>query len=379
MKIAVTGLRGFPNVQGGIETHAQNLYPLLVKYGAEVTVLGRRPYLGSGVQYYQGVKIVALPCPRNSSLETVVHTFLSVLYCGFWYRPDVLHFHAVGPGLFAPLARLFGLQVVFTHHGEDYHRQKWGRFASQLLRLGERYACRYSGSVIAISKRIQDLVWKKYSIEASLIPNGVVMPALPNSDSALKGIGLRPYEYILVVGRLVPEKRQNDLLEAFSRLRKRPEFSHIKLAIVGAPDHRSEYADSLKRLAEAIGGVVMAGFQSGEPLAQLYRWAGIFCLPSSHEGLPISMLEAMSYGCPILASDIQANLEVGLTEAEYFALGDIKALEYKLAEILSANRRNDLAKRNLDLVKNKYDWDAIAKSTMALYEMVGFPSGFKSH
>lgn len=371
MRVAVTGLRGFPNIQGGIETHGQYLYPLLVEHGVNVTVFGRSPYLEKKVQVYKGVTIRALPCPRFSSLETAIHTFLSVLYCGLVSRPDLIHIHAVGPGLFVPLARMFGLRVVFTHHGEDYHRQKWGSFASLLLKLGEKFGAKYSNSVISISRGIKGLVEEKYGVVSSLIPNGVELKPIPTSQGELNQFGVRPYEYILVVGRLVPEKRQDDLISAFAKLKSKQKWSNLKLVIVGAADHKSAFCKAIESQAKSMDGIVMAGFQTGVALSQLYRWAGVFCLPSSHEGLPIALLEAMSAGCPVLASNIAPNLEVGLAAYEYFELGNIESLAEKIEIALQKGGESYDPEVNRAMVAQRYDWRSIASETLIAYKKAG--------
>ncbi|RRR99936.1 glycosyltransferase [Aquabacterium soli] len=368
MKVAVTGLRGFPNIQGGIETHAQHLYPLLVERGVNVTVFGRSPYLSKKKQSYKGVTIRSLPCPRFSSLETVVHTFLSVLYCGLILRPDLIHIHAVGPGLFTPLARILGLRVVFTHHGEDYHRQKWGRFASRLLQLGEMCGSKHANAVIAISQGIKKLIEEKYQVVPFLIPNGVELKSIPTSCQELEKFGIRPFQYILVVGRLVPEKRQDDLISAFSQLKEDKQWKHIKLVIVGAADHKSDYLQKIEKLAGIVDDVIMTGFRSGKTLSELYRWAGVFCLPSSHEGLPIALLEAMSSGCPVLASNISPNLEVGLKESEYFELGDIESLRNRIEAVLLRGPEKYDSEANRSVVAKSYDWRSIAAETLTAYQ-----------
>jgi glycosyltransferase involved in cell wall biosynthesis len=365
MKIAVAGLRGFPDIQGGVESHCLNIYPRLVNMGFEVVVLGRRRYLLGHDDQYLGVQFVRLPCPSSASLETVVHTTLAVLYCGFWLRPDVLHLHAVGPGLLVPLARAFGLKVVLTHHGEDYHRQKWGAFASSILRVGEYLGCKFANRVIVISEALKNLTAQKYSVEATLIPNGVERTQSGYGKEVLDAHGLSPGRYILLVGRLVPEKRQVDAIQAFLSLKRAGSLVDYKLCVVGAADHQSAYLLEMRSAALDDPSVVFLGFQTGEALAQLYRWAGLYCLPSSHEGLPISLLEAMSYGCRILASDIGPNMEVGLSPQSYFPLGNIPALSSSMLALLEAEDFDPgLYAMKLSTV---YNWDSISRATGAVF------------
>lgn len=207
MRVSVLGLRGFPNVQGGVETHAEHLFPLLRELGCEVEVIVRAPYVPADRgKEWKGVRFHRLWAPRSKRLEAIVHTFLGVLYAAI-RRPDVLHIQAIGPALLVPLARLLGLRVVVTNHGPDYDRQKWGRFAKWVLRTGERWGMRFASGRIVISKTIQSMVREKYGLESELIPNGVELPDLAITQAALDQFALEPRRYVLMVSRLVPEKR----------------------------------------------------------------------------------------------------------------------------------------------------------------------------
>jgi len=363
VSVMALGLRGIPDVQGGVETHAANLYPLLVKLGCRVEVVGRARYLSHYAdKTWQGVKLRRLWSPRHKTLETPVHTLLGVLYAGL-KRPDILHIHAVGPALFVPLARLLGLKVIVTHHGADYERQKWGGFSRRILRLGERLGMRFAHQRIVISNVIANLVRSKHARDSVLIHNGVVLPQLPETTAALKKFDLTAGRYILLVSRTVPEKRHLDLIEAFSRAA----LAGWKLVLVGAADHPDEYTRSIQARAAATPDVLCTGFQSGLALHELYAHAGMFVLPSSHEGLPIALLEALSFGLPVIASDIPANLEVGLDDDCYFPLGDTQAL----AALLRKTAEHTFTERQRDIqrawVKERYNWEAIALKTYDAY------------
>ncbi|WP_432741263.1 glycosyltransferase family 4 protein [Methylobacter sp. G7] len=360
--VMMLGFRGFPGVQGGVETHAEHLCPLLVEMGCRVTVLARSPYQPTEIgRDWKGIKFVSLWIPKSKGLEAIIHTFLGVLYAAI-KRPDILHIQAIGPAIMTPLARLLGLRVVVTHHGPDYDRQKWGRFARLILQLGERWGMRCSNGRIVISKVIADLVRGKHGVKSVLIPNGVVLPQLPDSLAALEHFDLERGRYVLLVSRLVQEKRHLDLIAAFQQANL-PDW---KLVIVGGADHPDPYQrEVLKKAAEA--GIVMTGFQRGLALQELYAHAGLFVLPSSHEGLPIALLEALSYGLPVLASDIPANLEVCLPAERYFPLGNTKALAERIT--LLSNERLTLEEREhiRAWVTQRYNWRNIAEKTLTLY------------
>jgi glycosyltransferase involved in cell wall biosynthesis len=368
LKVIALGLRGMPNVPGGIEVHASELYPRLQALGAKVTVLGRSPYRPADCpDQWCGVNIRWISSPRIQGVEALVHTFLGVLYAAV-RRPDVLHIHAVGPWLWVPLAKLLGLKVVVTHHGQDYLREKWNAPARALLRLGERMGITFADERIVISYAIRELVQAKYGRRAMLIPNGVGDLRRVAERTLVDKYGLTPQRYVVQVSRLVPEKRQSDLIAAFNDA----QLPGWKLVLIGGAQGSQRYADSLRKQYEGNDAIVCTGFLSPPEVQELLSHAGIFALPSSHEGLPIALLEAMKMGIPVVASDIAANLEVGLGEASYFPLGDIKALSARLRELSVATpEEREVIAKQLEVFCGRYDWDVIAKATMQILEGVG--------
>jgi glycosyltransferase involved in cell wall biosynthesis len=365
------GLRGVPNVPGGVEVHAAELYPRLHSLGAEVTVLARRPFRASGAPTeWAGIRVRWLPCPKLQGVEALVHTFFGVLYAAI-RRPDVLHIHAVGPWLMVPLAKLLGLKVVVTHHGEDYRREKWKAPARALLRLGERLGVRFADERIVISQALLESVQQKYRRDAVVIPNGVSEPQAIEPEKLLERYGLEARRYVVQVSRLVPEKRQLDLIKAF----KAAQLEGWKLVLVGGAQGSQRYADAVLAAIRGEPSIINTGFLTLPDVQTLLSQAGIFVLPSSHEGLPIALLEAMKLGVPVIASDIPPNREVGLFDADYFAVGDTAALEARLRALsaLSSAERARIHRRLTEICK-RFDWDAIAASTMTVMERVVRPS-----
>lgn len=363
LRVMMLGLRGFPDVQGGIEKHAENLCPLLASMGCEVEVIVRSPYQLEAVgPVWKGVRFRRIWSPRSQKFETLVHSVLGVFYAAI-RRPDILHIQAIGPALVTPLARLLGLRVVVTHHGPDYDRQKWGRLARLVLQLGEYVGMRYAHRRVVISNVIRKLVHVKHEAACDLIPNGVVPPQMPESREALHRFGLEPGRYVLMVSRLVQEKRHLDLIDAFSRAA----MPGWQLVLVGAADHPNEYTESIRCQAEKNPGVVMTGFQTGLALQELYAYAGLFVLPSSHEGLPIALLEALSYGLPVMASDIPANLEVALDARHYFPLGNIDALAAGMRALCEQPWSEGERLQLREAVYRKYNWEVIASKTLEVY------------
>lgn len=363
MRITVLGIRGIPNVQGGVETHAEQLCARLVALGCDVEVIVRTPFVPFGRRFAGQIKLRRIWSPRKAGLEALVHSLLGVLYAGL-VRPDILHIHAVGPAIVTPIARLLGLKVVVTHHGPDYDRDKWGFFARWVLRTGERFGMRYSHARIAISKVIMTLVQERFDRNSELIPNGVFTAKLRTESELVRSLGLEPGRYFLQVSRMVPEKRQLDLIRAYVR----SQVKGWKLALVGGLDSTA-YSQQVQREATAAD-VILTGFQSGDALAELYTHAGVFVLPSSHEGLPIAMLEALSYGLPVIASDITANVEVGLDEHSYFPLGDTHALADALSKATCRPESNHAREVRMKWVTEKYDWQRAAEQTLQVYKAV---------
>ncbi|HVW69515.1 MAG TPA: glycosyltransferase family 4 protein [Steroidobacteraceae bacterium] len=360
LRVMVLGIRGLPDVDGGVETHAQQLYPRLAALGCEVEAIVRSRFVPKGRGAFGAVRLRRLPSPRRAGVEALVHSLLGVVYAGV-IRPDILHIHAIGPAIVTPIARLLGLRVVVTHHGPDYERQKWGRFARWVLRVGERAGMRRAHARIAISASIVELVRAKHGVEPELIPNGVPA-AEPRVDTQhVRRYGLVPKRYFLHVGRMVPEKRQLDLIRAYALVRD----TGWKMALVGAIGS-DDYSHEVERCAREAG-VVLTGSLKGEALQQIYSHAGAFVLPSSHEGLPIVMLEALSYGLPVIASDIPANLEVGLDAASYFPVGDVSALAERLERLARTPPDDAASCKRRDWVAEKFNWDRIAQQTLAVY------------
>ncbi|MEC6882764.1 glycosyltransferase family 4 protein [Photobacterium piscicola] len=354
--ILVLGTRGIPNVPGGVESHCQSLYPLLVeKYALDIMVTARKPYVPYTESVYEGVKLKALPTMTNKSLEAPLHSFLAAFYA-IKEGVDIVHVHAIGSGLVIPLLRLFGKKVVFTHHSQNYDHQKWGKVAKFILRLGEKWAMKYSSEVIVISDFMQNLMNEKYGRnDTHLIFNGVNPPQLPapsKINDYLSKYDLKPRDYIIAVGRFSQEKGLDVLLEAYklSGIKK-------KLVLVGDSDHVTEYSYRLKNTAREMDNVILTGFLSGEELHSIFSQADIFVLPSFSEGLPIALLEAMSFSLPAIVSDIPANKAVHLDEKCYFPCGDSQ----KLAALLTMTVDQPLV-CYAEYLK-KYDWQLIAQQT----------------
>lgn len=315
MKIVVTGTRGIPNIMGGVETHCEELFPRMVERGYDVTLIRRSNYVKDDLHEWKGVKLVTIPSPKKKSFEAIIHTFRAINEAKK-LGADVLHIHAIGPALLVPYAKLLGMKVVFTHHGPDYDRDKWGFAAKTILKMGERMGCMFADDVIVISNVIKNLIARKYgrTKNVHLIYNGVSEPEICDYPEYFKELGIEKGKYILGMCRFVPEKNLHHLVEAYRQLivkNKKLIEQGYKLVLAGDTDFEDEYSLGLKQMARE-NGVVLTGFIKGRKLHSLLTNCRCYCLPSSHEGLPIALLEAMSYGVKVVVSDIPANLEVGL-------------------------------------------------------------------
>ncbi len=362
MKIAVVGTRGFPDVQGGVERHCEHLYAQLATKGCDITVYTRKPYVDPYISNYKGVSLISVSCPQNKFFEAIVHTLKAILKARK-LKPDILHIHAIGPSLFTPLARLLGMKVVVTSHGPDYERKKWSPPAKIFLKFCEWMGMTYANNIIAIANNISEDIKGKYGKNAVVIPNGVEIPQRRDTDVTLKKYGLQKIKYILAVGRFVPEKGFHDLIEAFNM----GDFGDYKLVIVGSADHEDRYSHNIKNIAGDNNHIVLTGFLTGISLQELYSQARLFVLPSYYEGLPIALLEAMSYGLSCIVSDIPANRNIELSENRFFEPGNLKLLNVKLKEFIADLWKEEDRDNQILMINERYNWSKIADETMKIY------------
>lgn len=363
MRVAVIGSRGMPHVQGGIERHVEELYPRLVRLGVDVTVYARRPYVSRNC-VVDGVKVVALPAPGGRHGEALAHTALSLVdacHGGF----DLVHVHAIGPGALLPLAHLLRLRpTVLTFHSFDYRRSKWGPGARAFLRFSERVSMRYADAVIAVSEAGAEHIAATYHRPVRHIPNGPGELQRRAPGDTLAQFGLSPGEYVLAVGRLSPEKRLEDLIVAHAEA-----VPELHLVLAGDTSFTDDYIAGLRALAGPR--VVFPGFLQGAALEELFTSALIFAIPSEIEGLSLSLLEAMSLGCPVVASDIAGNREALGTPPTglVFPACDSAALGRALRRLAADDSlREELAVAAQARVRAVFDWDAIAAATLDVYE-----------
>ncbi|MFA6533567.1 MAG: glycosyltransferase family 4 protein [Patescibacteria group bacterium] len=366
MRIAFIGQKGIPVKFGGIERHAEELAARLVKNGHQVFVYTRPWYSDPELKEFQGIKLISLPSINTKHLDAISHTFVATIHALF--APyDVIHYHGVGPALLSFIPRIFkpSARVVVTFHCIDRKHQKWGWFARLTLKLGEMAACAFAHKTIAVSKSLQFYCSQIYNCEAVYIPSGASWkPAVVADNLLAEKFGLDQDDYILTVSRLVRHKGIHYLIDGYRALK-----TDKKLVIVGDSAFTDDYVKELREAAKDDPRIIFTGYQGGAELEQLFAHAYLVVQPSESEGLPLSVLEAMSYSRAVLSSDIAENLEVVKDHGFSFKNKDVADLVSQLELLLS---RPDLVKTvgsaGRDYINQNYNWDDIARKTGDVYK-----------
>lgn len=369
-RIAMFGQKRVPSREGGVEIVVEEISSRLVQMGHSVTCYNRRGHHVSGAQFdtaaagnYRGIRIKSVPTIEKKGLAAVISSFFAALCCGFG-NYDVVHIHAEGPAFFSFIPRWMGKKVICTVHGLDWSREKWkSGFASKFIRQGERNAVRYCHEIIVLSKAVQDYFRDTYGRETKLIPNGVNRPEPVPADLIREKFGLEGQDYILFLGRLVPEKGLRYLIEAFRQVN-----TDKKLVIAGGSSDTDSFTQEIHALAAGDDRILFTGFVQGQLLEELYSNAYVYTLPSDLEGMPLSLLEAMSYGNCCLVSDIPECADVVEDKAFVFRRGDVQDLREKLQTACdNAAAVAAYKKQAADFICEKYNWDSVVEQTLNLY------------
>lgn len=364
------GQKGMPAHSGGVERHVDDLSRRLVSAGHEVIVYCRKGYSLNKklVHEYSGVKLVYLPTLKNKYLETVLHVFFASLHAIFM-KADTIHYHGIGPSIFLWIPKLFcpSAKVISTFHCQDYYHQKWGIFSRLAFRVGEWMACRVPDKTLVVSKYLQRYVQKKYNKRAIYIPNAVPLSERVYAHS-IKQFGLTTGNYILSVSRLVKHKGIHTLIAAYQKLSEsRKDIPY--LVIVGGSVFTDVYVESLRKSAKGNERILFLGEQNGELLKELYSNARLFVQPSETEGLSYALLEAMSFGCPVLVSDIAENTEVLPSLGYTFQNKNTADLTEKLESILATKNKalSHTGSLNREQVKKYYNLDLVMHRVLKFY------------
>lgn len=354
--------------EGGIEIVVKELCTRMVRDGCAVTCYNRSGHHVSGAEYdqkteYEGIRQKYVPTIEKKGLAAVSSSAFAALYSAFG-KYDVVHIHAEGPAFFSWLPKLFGKKVVVTVHGIDWQREKWkSGFGSKFIRKGEKNAVKYADEIIVLSKGVQDYFEDTYGRKTHFIPNGVNRPEIRQAKLITEKFGLTKDSYILFLGRLVPEKGIRYLVEVFKKI-----DTNKKLVIAGGSSDTDSFMQELKTMSKDDNRIIFTGFVQGEMLDELYSNAYIYTLPSDLEGMPLSLLEAMSYGNCCLVSDIPECVEVVEDKAMIFKKSDVKDLREKLQDACDHPEKVlELKKQAADFICAKYNWDKVVEETMKVY------------
>lgn len=370
LNIAMFGQKRIPSREGGVEIVVEELCTRMVAQGYNVTCYNRGGHHVSGSEFdskrlkeYKGIRLKTVPTIEKKGLAAVSSSFFAALCCAFG-KYDVVHIHAEGPAFFCWLPKLFHKRVIVTVHGIDWQREKWkSGFGSKFIHKGEKNAVKYADEIIVLSKGVQDYFEKIYGRKTVFIPNGVSNHIERKPQIIKNKFGLDKDEYILFLGRLVPEKGIKYLIEAFKQV-----DTEKKLVIAGGSSDTSEFENEMKEIAKEDKRILFTGFVQGQELEELYSNAYVYALPSDLEGMPLSLLEAMSYGNCCLVSDIPECAEVVEDKALIFKKADVKDLQSKLQDACDHSEKVDAHKKQAaDFICSKYNWDEIVQATLKLY------------
>ena len=370
LRIAVFGQKRLSR-EGGVEIVVKELCTRMARQGCQVTCYNRSGHHVSGAEYddidntnYEGIRQKYVPTIEKKGLAAVSASAFAALYSAFG-KYDVVHIHAEGPAFFSWLPKMFGKRVVVTIHGVDWQREKWqSGFGSKFIRQGEKNAVKYADEIIVLSKGVQDYFKETYGRETHFIPNGVNRPQIRKANLITEKFGLKKDSYILFLGRLVPEKGIRYLVEAFKNVK-----TDKKLVIAGGSSDTDSFMEELKGLAKDDERILFIGFVQGAMLDELYSNAYIYTLPSDLEGMPLSLLEAMSYGNCCLVSDIPECAVVVEDKALIFKKADVQDLQEKLQDACDHPQKVEAYKKQAaDFICKKYNWDEVVKETMKLYQ-----------
>ena len=368
MAIAMFGQKRLSR-EGGIEIVVKELCTRMAKNGYTVTCYNRSGHHVSGAEYdkkteYEGINQKCVPTIEKKGLAAVSSSFFAALYSAFG-KYNVVHIHAEGPAFFSWLPKLLGKRVIVTVHGLDWQREKWkSGFGSKFIKQGEKNAVKYADEIIVLSKGVHDYFRNQYGRETRFIPNGVNRPEIRKAELITDKFGLTKDSYILFLGRLVPEKGIRYLIEAFKNVK-----TDKKLVIAGGSSDTDSFMKELKELAKDDKRIIFTGFVQGQMLEELYSNAYIYTLPSDLEGMPLSLLEAMSYGNCCLVSDIQECTEVVEDKALIFKKSNVQDLQNKLQEACDRTEKvMELKQQAADYICKKYNWDDVVEETLKLYK-----------
>lgn len=367
MRIAMIGQKGIATGAGGVEKHVEEIAKRLVEQGNEVTVYYRNTFISEKMDSYKGIKLKQVKTVESKSLDAIVYTLRATLDA-ITGKYDIYHYHALGPASLSFIPKLLGKKVVVTIHGLDWQRAKWGKLAKFYLKFGEFIAGTLADQVISVSDGLKTYFIKKYKKRKDkntvFIPNGVCIEDNLKPE-LIKEYGINGQDYILFLARLVPEKGVHYLINAYKQLN-----TNFKLVIAGGSSFTDNYFDELQNISKDNENIIYTGNVSGNLLRELYSNCLFYVLPSDIEGMPLSLLEALSYGKYCLTSDIPENTAVIKEDflGKKFIKSNVDDLRNKLSLILDEKLYEGNEDKRRDYIFNNYDWNDITDKTMNVYK-----------
>ncbi len=362
--ICYYGHKRVPSREGGVEVVVEELAVRMAAMGHDVTCYNRRRRKDVKKVSYKGVTIKSVPTIDRRGMAAVTGSFFAAIRAAFG-RYDIVHIHAEGPAFMCWLPKFMGKRVIVTIHGLDHRRAKWGRLASAFIMMGEKNAVKYADEVIVLSRGVEQYFEDTYKRKTIYIPNGVSRPQRREASLITDKFGLEKDSYILYLGRLVPEKGVEHLVSAYRKLKS---AGNYKLVIAGGSSDTDEFTEKLKKEAADDKNIIFTGFVQGKLLEELYSNAYVYVLPSELEGMPLGLLEAMSYGNCCLTSDIAENSDVTGEHGITFMTNDDDDLAAKLQMLADNPDMVQKYKREAaDYICAKYNWEDVAKRTLEVY------------
>ena len=335
--------------------------------GHQVVVYNRRGMSSHPARVYDGVELVTLPTLKSKNLSTICHAFLCTVHVMF-RRVDVVHYFTTGATLFAPLPRLMGKKIVCSVDGTDWQRAKWGRLAKWYLRFSERLAVRFCHGLISDSRDVMNYYRQTYGVASSRIAYGIrehPPGEAGGSVSTLEKFGLARRDYLLFVGRLVPENNVHHLIRAFERT-----TTDKKLVIVGDDPWERDYVRALKSTRDAR--IVFTGGVYADGYAELQQGAYLFVLPDEVGGTHPALVEAMGFGNCVLVNDTSSNLEV-IADAGFSYRGKDGAddLQRRLQMLIDAPVLVETYRQKAGQhAREHYRWEDVVQQHILLYRQI---------
>lgn len=363
MKVAIMGIRGIPANYGGFETFAEQLSTRLAKQGHDVTVYCRSAYYDKQLNgKYKNVNLVVLPAIRNKYLDTVSHTFLSVLHSIGRKFEVILICNSINSS-FSFIPRLFGSRVIINVDGLEWQRAKWNKLGKLTYRISEWLATMFATGIVTDARKIQNYYQKKFKKVTTFIPYGAFTNHV-ESNGALHKYDLQSRNYILYVSRFEPENNPLLVVKAFEKTNV-----NMKLVMVGDAPFSYDYIRELKSTKDPR--IVFTGYVFGRHYKELQSNAYAYIQATEVGGTHPALLEGMGYANCVLANDVPEHREV-LGDAGLYFKKSASDLANKIERLVSMKEEDIEQYRKMaqKIITTRYRWESITNDYAALFRKV---------